>query len=409
MEFIEENLKTPVFDKYDVVVVGAGPAGCGAALAAARSGMKTIIIEKYNCLGGAWTTGFMNPLFDGLNKTGIMAEIIAELKSAGQWGGFRNISFNYEYMKHILERKMTEAGVEILYNTTFSKTIAEDKVVKGVIAENISGRFAYMGNFVIDCTGDGCVAASAGCAFELGEKGDYKECQAMTLMFLVGNVPEKYKDGLRLYEKLNAAYEKAGKEIPFKAPFLIPAPNSKFAVVQFTHMYEYNPLDVIEITDATIEGRKQIIEGFEYLTKYDEDFKELELITSAAMLGVRESRRVIGEYTVTGDDILNGRKFDNAVAYVTFGADFHTKSNKGQYCFKVEPYNIPLTALIPKGYDGILVSGRCISGTREALASYRVTGNCCQMGENAAYAVSQAIRLGINIRDVKLDNKLLIE
>ena len=406
MKYIEENLKTPIFGQYDVVVIGAGPAGCGAALSAARCGMKTIIIEKYNCLGGAWTTGFMNPLFDGLNKTGIINELITALKDAGQWGGFRNISFNYEYMKHILEEKMLDAGVEILYNTTFSNTIVENKVVKGVIAENISGRCAYIGKFVIDCTGDGSVAASAGCEFEIGENGDYKECQAMTLMFLVGNIPEKYKDGLRLYEKLNAAYEKAGKEIPFKVPFLIPAPDSKFAVVQFTHMYEYNPLDASDITKATIEGRKQIIEGFEYLTKYDDEFKELELITSSSMLGVRESRRIIGEYTVTTEDILNGSKFDNAVAYVTFGADLHTKSNKAQHCFKVEPYNIPLTALIPKGYECIVVAGRCISGTREAMASYRVTGNCCQMGENVGLAVSEAVTRGINIREIKI-NKVL--
>lgn len=407
MKYINETLKTSILENYDVVVVGGGPAGCGAAIACGRSGLKTLIIEKFNCLGGAWTIGFMNPFFDSRQKGGIVHELLTELKQKKQWGGFGNISFNYEYMKYILERKMTEANVDILYNTTFSKAITDGRKVTGVIAENIEGRFAVLAKYVIDCTGDGNVAASAGCAFELGENGDWKECQAMTLMFLVGNIPEKYKDGLMIYEKLNAAYQKAGKEIPFNVPYLIPVPNTHFGVIQFTHMYEYNPLSAKDITIATEEGRRQLIDAFEYLTTYDEEFKHLELITSANVLGVRESRRIIGEYTVSLEDILSGSQFDDAVATVTFNADLHTKSNKGQHCFKVEPYTIPMRALIPKDYDGIIVAGRCISGSREAHASYRVTGNCCQMGENAGYRISNAIKNNINIRDVKMTHDLL--
>ena len=384
------------------MVVGAGPAGCGAALALGRSGMKTLLIEKFNCLGGAWTTGFMNPFFDYEKKTGIVGELVAELKERGQFGGFWDKSFHYEYMKLILERKMKEANVEVLYNTTFSRTLVEDQKVYGIVAENISGRFAALADYVIDATGDGNVAASAGCPFELGVDGDYKECQAMTLMFLVGNIPEQYKDGLMIYEKLNAAYEAAGKQIPFKVPYLIPVPNSHFGVVQFTHMYEYDPLDAGALTAATMEGRQQLIDAFEYLTKYDEEFRDLELITSSSVLGVRESRRIVGEYTVTSDDILNGARFDDAVAYVTFGADLHTKSNKAQHCFAVKPYHIPMRALIPKDYRGIVVAGRCISGTREAMASYRVTGNCAQMGENAGYIIAEAIKTGQDVRDVRL-------
>ena len=404
---IHENLTTPVLGEYDAVVVGAGPAGCGAALALGRAGMKTLLIEKFNCLGGAWTTGFMNPFFDCHAKIGIVQELVEELKAAGQFGGFWNISFNYEYMKAILEKKMQAANVEVLYNTTFSRTLTEGKSVYGVVAENIEGRFAVLAKTVVDCTGDGSVAASAGCPFELGVDGDYKECQAMTLMFLVGNIPEKYKDGLMLYEKLNAVYEKAGKQIPFRVPYLIPVPNSHFGVIQFTHMYEYNPLCAKDLTQATMEGRQQLIDAFEFLTKYDEEFKDLELITSSSVLGVRESRRIIGEYRMSTDDILTGASFDDAVAYVTFGADLHTKSNKGQNCFQVQPYQIPMRALIPKGYKGIVVAGRCISGSREAMASYRVTGNCAQMGENAGYYIAEAIKKNMDILDVKLNLPLI--
>ena len=406
---INENLTTPVFGEYDAVVVGAGPAGCGAAIALGRSGLKTLLIEKFNCLGGAWTTGFMNPFFDCHEKTGIVGELVSELKAKGHFGGFWDISFNYEYMKSILEKKMQEASVEVLYNTTFSRTLADSKNVYGIVAENIEGRFAVLAKAVFDCTGDGNVAASAGCPFELGVDGDYKECQAMTLMFLVGNIPEKYKDGLMIFEKLNAVYEKAGKQIPFRVPYLIPVPNSHFGVIQFTHMYEYNPLNAAELTKATMEGRQQLIDAFEFLTKYDEEFKDLELITSSSVLGVRESRRILGEYRISTDDILTGATFDDAVARVTFGADLHTKSNKGQNCFQVQPYQIPIRALIPKGYKGIIVAGRSISGSREAMASYRVTGNCAQMGENAGYYVAESIKQNIDLLDVKLNLQLTNE
>lgn len=403
---VNEALTTPVLEGYDAVVVGAGPAGCAAAIALGRSGIKTLLIEKFNCLGGAWTTGFMNPFFDFKDKCGIVDELVSELNAKGQFGGFWDRSFNYEYMKYILERKVAEANVEVLYNTTFSRTLIEGKRVYGIVAENIGGRFAVTARTVVDCTGDGSVAASAGCPFELGVDGDFRECQAMTLMFLVGNIPEKYRDGLMIYEKLAAAYERGGREIPFKVPYLIPVPNSHFGVVQFTHMYEYDPLDAKALTAATVEGRRQLIEAFELLTKYDEEFKELELISSSSVLGVRESRRIIGEYYITQEDILGGAIFDDAVARVTFGADLHTKSNKGQHCFEVKPYNVPMRALIPKGYDGIVVAGRCISGSREAMASYRVTGNCAQMGENAGYYIARSIKENVPLRDVKIKLKL---
>lgn len=406
---IQETLTTPVWGEYDAIVVGAGPAGCGAAIALGRSGLKTLLIEKFNCLGGAWTTGFMNPFFDFEHKAGFVGELVSELKNVKQFGGFWDKSFNYEYMKFILEKKMAQANVEVLYNTTFSRTLTEANKVYGIVAENIGGRFAALSKIVVDATGDGSAAASAGCPFELGVDGDYKECQAMTLMFLVGNIPEKYKDGLMIYEKLNAVYEKAGKQIPFRVPFLIPVPNSHFGVVQFTHMYEYDPLNAKDITLATMEGRQQLIDAFTFLTKYDEEFKDLELITSSGVLGVRESRRIVGEYYITQDDILSGARFEDAVAYVTFGADLHTKSNRAQRCFPVQPYHIPMRALIPKGYKGIVVAGRCISGSREAMASYRVTGNCAQMGENAGYYIAEAIKKDMDIREIKLSLKLTEE
>ncbi len=388
MNFISESLKTEIAGEYDIAIIGGGPSGCGCAIAAARAGAKCILIEKFNCLGGMWTSGYVNPLFDSENKSGILSEIIDELKEKNSWGGFWNISFNYEYIKHILDRKLKEAGVKVMLNTSFSKSITENKRVKGVICENLNGRFAILAENVVDCTGDAAVAADAGCPFELGEGGDFTKCQAMTLMFLVGNIPNKYKNGALIRDELQEAYDKAGIKIPFTMPYLIAVPNSKFGVIQFTHMYEFNPLDQDEINNATIEGRRQMIEAYELLTKYNETFKELDLISSAPALGIRESRRIIGEYTLTTEDIINGAEFDDAVADCTFNVDIHTKSNNGQINMPVKPYQVPIRSLIPKGYKGIYVIGKAISGDRNAMASYRVTGNCFQMGENAGKTIA---------------------
>ena len=397
MKAITENLTTPVAGENDVIVLGAGPAGVGAALGAARHGAKTLLIDRFNALGGAWASGYMNPLFDAENKGGIVRELINELDARGAWGGFREMSFHYEYMKRILDEKMAEAGVEVLLSTVFSRALVDGNTVTGVIAENIDGRRAYLAKTVIDCTGDGNVAASAGCPFAIGDgEGRIEGCQAMTLMFLVGNVPDRYAkafDGLMMGPLLDELYRKAGKVSPFRYPYMIPIPHSHFAVVQFTHMYAYNPLSAKEVAAATAEGRRQMIEAFELLRDGCEDFRALDLISSAPALGIRESRRIIGEYTLTEADLFGGQgEIEDPACTVAFNVDIHNREGNAQVLRNVVPYKIPVRAMIPRGYRGIMVAGRCISGTHEAMASYRVTADCCQMGEVAGTVAAEAAK-----------------
>lgn len=402
METIHESLETIVAGSYDVIVCGGGPAGAYAAISAAREGAKTLLIERMNALGGMSTSGYVNPLFDQEGKGGLTHEIVNSLNERSAWGGFRNISFQYEHMKSLLESKFLEAGGDLLYNTTFARALKEGPRVVGVVTESVEGRRAYYGKVVVDATGDGWVAASAGAKWNMGDEDG--SVQAMTLMFLIANIPEKYNttQGLKMTEVLRVAYEKEGKgrHSPFAYPYIIPIPGTRFACVQLTHMYEKNPLCASDVTAAIVEGREQMLDVFSVLKTYDSDFKDTDLICSAPLLGVRESRRICGEYTLTVDDLMNGRTFPDTIASSSFNIDIHHSNDTAQHTIKVPRYEIPYRCLIPKGLEGLLVAGRCISGTHEAQASYRVTGDCSEMGEAAGIAAAEAALHGIGVRDV---------
>lgn len=396
------NSKVKCKQHYDVIVVGGGPSGAPAGIAAARMGAKTLVIEAQNALGGMWSGGFMNPLFSWKTKKGILEELINDLKERNAWGGFWDESFIFEYMKLLLEEKSVEAGVNLLYDTRYIGCECEDKRVVGIYVSNIEGISYYEANVFIDATGDASLCADAGVEWQIGESGDYNECQAMTQMFMVSDFPEKYRDGLKMYDVCEAAFEKEGKgnHLPFKMPYLIPAPNSNFANVQLTHMRGYDPLNASDRTKAVIEGRRQMITVFEALKNNDEDFKDMSLIGAAPLLGVRESRRIVGEYILNENDLLEGAEFEDGICTCGFGIDIHDANATTQTCRRTKIYQIPFRSLIPKDFEGLLVAGRSISGTHIAMASYRVTGNCCAMGEAAGKAAAYASKHKCSVRDV---------
>lgn len=403
---VEERLSTPILGEYDVIVAGAGPAGAAAAIAAGRAGCKTLLIEKTNAPGGMWTAGLINPLFDGEGKPGLMREILDELKNEGTYGGFWNISFDFERMKTLLEEKLAAANVEVLYDTLLVRAMTEGERVTGVIVENISGRGAYLGKMFIDGTGNGDLAARSDCAFLMGGEAGRLDLQAMTLMFLVTGFPEKYRKGLFLQEKVLEVYRKSGKKPPFTMPYLITVPSGKFAVIQHTHMYDHDPLSAKSLSEANREGRRQMVELVELLRRYDEEFKDLQIILSAPQMGVRESRRIVGEYTLTYEDLLAGTCFSDGVATVNFHVDIHPKDGNGQDCRPTKPYEIPFRSMLPKGKENLIVAGRCISGDHIAMASYRVTGDCVAMGEAAGILAAESLHSAVPLR--KLDVKAVL-
>ena len=403
--FMGLESKVKCKSRYDVIVVGGGPSGAPAGIASARMGAKTLVIEAQNSLGGMWAGGFMNPIFSWETKKGILEELITDLKKRNAWGGFWNESFIFEYMKLLLEEKSIEAGVDVLYDTHYIGCESDGKRVKGVYVSNIEGLSYYEADVFIDCTGDASLCADAGVEWQIGVDGDYTECQSITQMFMVAGIPEKYREGIMMRDVCEAAFERQGKgnQLPFKVPYLIPAPNSDFANVQLTHMRGYNPLSASDRTKAVMEGRQQMITVFEALKTFDEDFKNTSLVGTAPLLGVRESRRIVGDYTLCEEDLLKGAEFPDGICTCGFGIDIHDAKSTEQTCRRTKIYQIPFRSLIPKGFEGLLVAGRSISGTHIAMASYRVTGNCCAMGEAAGKAAAYAVKNRCSVRDVPND------
>lgn len=391
--FIEEKLNTPVCGDYDVIVAGGGPAGIGAAIAAARNGMKTLVVERYGCLGGIWTAGLVNPFFDTEHKGGLVKELVDSLRNDDAWGGWNGICFDYETIKVTLDDMVVDAGADILLQSYISGTIVESNVVKGIIVENKSGRQAYTAKVVIDCSGDGDVAAMAGAEYEFGRKED-GQIQPMTLMYKLGNIYFPQQTPSDVYNLMQRAVKDNNLEYTpsYKFPYILTLPDQKSAAVQMVHINGASALNVNDITQAYLKARKEVMEAFKVLKGYVPQFKDITLEQTAMQMGVREARRITGEYVLTLEDMLEGRRFEDGITICGFPVDIHAPDGKEQVVSHVQPYHIPYRSLVPLKLEGLLVAGRCISGTHEAHASYRVTGNCMAMGEAAGTAAAIAVR-----------------
>ncbi len=408
MDFYAEARQTPVKDSYDVIVVGGGPAGFGAAVAAGRKGARTLLIERFGCMGGMWTTGLVNPLFDFENKGGIVGELTDRIDAMGQStrSGYPYYTFDFETMKLLLDRMTVAAGVEILFHTYFCDVMQEGDAIRGVIVENKSGRAAYRAKVVIDATGDGDVAARGGAPWSMGRKADGM-AQPMTLMFKIGNLdyvqnyPNPFGKGTELFYLMKRAVEYAGidYEFNFERPCLLRLPGQHVGVMQMTHIRNKSALDPRELSAAEIEGRELVAEAMRFLTTHLQQFEHAQLEQTASMIGVRETRRVHGMYELTLEDMVAGRRFEDGFCICTFGVDIHQPDGKSQednVRHAIKPYHIPYRSLVPQKIKNVLLAGRCISGSFEAHASYRVTGDCAAMGQAAGTAAAMSIEKGIS-------------
>lgn len=424
---IEPEKKTKIYDEVDVVVCGGGPAGIGAAISSARSGMKTLLVEQMGCLGGIGTAGLhpqMQVILDPDNDhrvCSIPMEIgaLAEKRNCGMRGyryGKGCLQYEIEGMKRLYDDMVLESGCKILYLTFVVDTIMENNEVKGVIIENKSGRSAILAKRVIDCTADADIAYHAGAEFEYGRDFD-KQVQPCTLMFRVdgadvAKVEANHDDNadnvwLRAIE--------AGDMPPFQTHlmgFWVTHTRPNQIAVNFTNFTNVDPTNADDLTKILIEGRKQAEIVVKVMKKYIPGCENIYMIDSALLPGTRESRRIIGEYMMTVEDVLSARKFDDGIACGNYYVDIHNPVGTGMYNHdpskeyrqrRLPPnefYSIPYRCMIPKKVQNLLVAGRCISVTHEALGSVRVMMQCMELGEAAGSAAAWSIRNNCGVRDV---------
>jgi len=422
----EINTEIPVIDQVDVLVVGGGPAGVAAALAAARRGARTCIVEQFNCLGGVATSGGHNHIsqYNAWNDRSqhIVGGIPDEIRLRMLARGFATydgscFDFHVEGLKLLLDEMMAEAGVAVRYYTFYAGTLKEGNAVTGGIIQSKSGRQAILARRVVDCTGDGDAAASAGAAFAKGRPQDGR-CQPTTLMFTIGGVEWPRVEAWRSSYQMRDVWLKAqadGIMEPFQDQIMgfwhtdvLPDQVG----VNMTHMVNIDTTQSEDLTRATIEGRRQAFHLTEVFHKVVPGMEQCYLISTAPALGLRESRRIRGLVTITADDLMGQRAWPDAIGYGSFFIDIHNPAGPGMSGQTWRPppgfhYQIPYRALVPQGVDNLLVAGRCISADHVALGSLRIMVTCMVMGEAAGAAA--ILSLHEEVTPAELDPGLLRE
>lgn len=401
--------------EYDIIVAGGGLAGVAAAIGGAREGKKVLLIEKYGCLGGAACHNLVNPFMkywrvvDGerdILNAGVFAEVVQSLdeKKALKQNG---MLFHEEYLKLVLDELTKKYGVEVLFHTAVIGAKCADGVVEEITVSNKSGVYGVKAKAYIDCTGDGDLCAQAGFAYEVGDgEGN---CQPMTLCFNIGGVPYGDRHYVEVRREVKELYKEWQAQGKIKNPredvliFHSILPNTLH--FNSTRIIKKSPLNAEDVTKAEIEAREQMFELVNFLKDNFELFKDSYLINSAPVIGVRESRRIIGEYQMTAEDVLGCKKFEDGIARGNYPVDIHNPNGTGTKLQALPPdgyYNIPLGALIPKGAKNVLVAGRCISATHEAQASIRIMPITCCIGEGAGVAAATALSEGVEIANVDI-------
>jgi hypothetical protein len=434
-------MKAKQLGVYDVVVAGGGPAGVTAALAAGRQGMKTLIVEQNGFLGGLAASGL--PLLSFHTRSGkqicrgIAQEIIDRLyKLDGSPGhilcgddahmGSMTPIYPEEY-KYLMDILFREEKIQTLLHAKVTGVVKKGKAISKLLVAIKEGLGEIEASCFIDASGDADLVAYGGGDYETGRSGDNK-IQSMTSLFNVANVDEKKvldlfskeviyakrpgsdkKALLHIHGGLGRWKKEAGKEYPFKD-----SDHGLWAMVLRKGQLNLNIVDIIEkdgltssgLTEAEIDGRKQIFAIHKFLKKYVGGFEESFINFSHCVVGVRETRRIKGVYTLTKDDVISCRKFDDAIARSAYSIDMHDPDGKG-IRFEMQKnadefYDIPYRCLVPAHLENVIVAGRSISAEHEALASCRVMVFCMAMGEAAGVAAGIAVKNKQRVRDVNV-------
>ena len=426
----------------DVLVVGAGAAGLGAAMGAAAGGGQVILVVRHSFLGGNATAALVMPLMSFHTQRGPAApgtaselmpgdhgpgdpavqgalrRLLERLEAAG--GSLRPspqtgfvVPFDPEVLKLVALDLLDEAGVRVLLYAFASGVIGAPRP-DGVVFETKSGPLVITARSIVDATGDGDVAALAGAPFEIGRLGD-ELVQPMTLMFRMVEFernefsayrqahPDQWRGVHGLWDLVRRASEAGELALTREDILFFGTPHEREVSVNSTRVTGLLGTSVWDLTAAEWQARRQMRQIAAFLRKYVPGFERSYVAQSGVTIGVRETRRITGEYQLTARDLLEARKWDDAIARGTYPLDIHNPQGKGTALMRLPPgefYEIPLRCLLPQRLDRLVVAGRCISGTHEAHSSYRVMPIAMATGQAAGVCAALAARGGKAARDV---------
>lgn len=408
--------------EYDVIVCGGGPAGIGAGYMAAKRGAKTLVIERSGRLGGMAISAMVSP-FSVATFSPTVEKICRRVGFIG-----RSVDFDMADVK--VYDLLVEKGADVLLHADVLGPVMEGTRVKGVRVQCTEGERVFKAKVVIDATGDGIVAAAAGIPYEEGRDGD-KLVQPMSIMFTVGGIApgkrfycgseqgaRKVKIGDKTWEAVVYEEIEAGNLPPEVGVIrLYGAKNNTMNVVNATQVNGLYGSRSADKTKAEIVTRRQAAQIVDVLRRRLPGYEKAYIAQMPAVVGVRETRRFEGVDRLTTEDVLSGRKRADAIARrCSFVIDIHNPAGAGQAdgldktktgeARRVKPYDIPYGAIVPRKVDGLLFCGRCLSASHEALASCRIMGNAMATGLGAGAAAADAVKKGIDVRNVdatKLD------
>ena len=433
----EPSREVKVCRETDVIVVGGGPAGVAAGIASARSGADTVLVERYGHLGGMATGGLViliMPMSDEAGQqhiAGLCQEMVERLDATGSsvhprreelglgdkdlvgyWlsRGCRffaqegritlNVLFDPEMYKCILNDMVGEAGIKLLLHSWGTQAIVEDDLVKGVIFESKSGRQAILGKVIVDATGDGDMFASAGAEFDARMDPAIRSSM-LALVFRVGNVD--FKRLARFRESNQNEYNTMMREIEKLGGFSMYIRTWREDVVWFNnHLPGLDGLNVEDLTCVEVNGRKKMLTTYEFFKKHVPGFEQSFIMDTASQVGVRGSRRLIGEHVVTEMDIQSGTFHGDTIAAIP--------ARQWDPSIRSPIVNIPYRSLVPRKVENLLVAGRCLSSDQFANNVLSPIQCCVAMGQASGTAAALAVKEGVSPRYVDygtLRNSLL--
>ncbi len=398
----------------DILIVGGGAAGTLAAISAARNNQKALLLESKGFLGGSRTlmgidtfNGFFSPGEETTKVVGgISYEVVERLMKRNAafirqntFGSGPVVTYDMEQLKIVYEEMVLEAGGKILYYSFVPDVIVEGNRITGVRVSNKAGLNIIDAKMFIDTTGDLDIGASAGEDYELAGK-DGNPVQSLTTIFYMANVDNQKAFSLTQEERtkiMQTAFESGKYNLTRIGGSIHPTPYPGYVHANLTRIPNIDATDPAALTSAEMEGRRQVQEYVRLLINEYPGFKNAFLASTAATIGIRETRRLIGEYILTGDDVRNGSKFEDAVVCCSAPIEDHNAGKNVDWHFLQtgDYYQIPYRSLLPKKMKNLLVAGRCLSATHDGQASARNSAQCMAMGEAAGVAASMALSKGL--------------